>query len=575
MPRIPLRHLTVSISVRRILIWLMLLCLPLAARAEAFFINQFDVDLDLQKNGELRVTENIQVVFTAPRHGIFRTLPVEMPTPSGFKRLVLVDDIQVSDTTGNKSGMKVDKEGSNLKIRIGDPDAYAPVGPVVTYTIRYRVTGMLNRFDPSGGWGRNVELYWNALGTEWPVGIQKSQVTVRWPEGAQPKEVRAVTFWGNYGSRTQFQQIGAGTTVEPTTGIKMELTPTTLRITNPQPLLPYQGLSFALSMPSTLIDMPSLWQEFRLKYAHLMGFLVPLGMAVVFFVIWFIWGRDPVHKRGEPQAEVPHELTGALAGALADGRFDEHDLSAVFVSLAKKGRLVLNPGGLGEMLTLTSNSSTQGLDDLEAYVLNLLLPHGPSISKTDLTEYVAPHLWQIKAKAFGELVKRGYYRSNPQSVQLAWGIIGLVLLVIVSMVVWSLAPYFSRDVVLLGFFLGLGGLYLFARVMPRLTRRGSRAYAEVQAFAEFLDDAGLHRAKLKGRPMDQTLYEDYLDHAVAFRRVKRWGHAFSALDLVRPGWITGRGSAHDLNNLGNELGGFASELGKAASTPPKSSGGSW
>jgi len=344
---------------------------------------------------------------------------------------------------------------------------------------------------------------------------------VRWPEGAKPDQVRAVVFWGSYGSRTQVKQVGAGNLTEPATKMRVDLMANGMRIKNPTVLPPYQGLSFAVSMPPELIAPPSRWQEFRLKYSHLMWIMVPAGVGVAFLVIWFLWGRDPIHARREAMASVPDDMSGALAGALADGKFDRDDLSAVFISLAKKGKLVLHHDGHNDYMRLTGDTSTNNLDELEAYVLSLLIPNGPTIFKVDLMECVAPHMWQIKAKAFGELVKRGYYRSNPQSVTLAWGILGFILLVVVSLGVWSVTPYYIREITFLGFLVGMAALWWFARAMPRLTRRGSKAYTHVQSFAEYLDNAFPHRAKLGGRPMDQTLYEDYLDHAVAFR-CTRW-----------------------------------------------------
>ena len=48
----------------------------LPAFAEYFYIENLDVQIELQEDGSFWVHETIDVFFTSPRRGIFRSIPV-------------------------------------------------------------------------------------------------------------------------------------------------------------------------------------------------------------------------------------------------------------------------------------------------------------------------------------------------------------------------------------------------------------------------------------------------------------------------------------------------------------------
>jgi hypothetical protein len=48
-------------------------------RDDAFTIDRFDRQVNLEPDGQLRVVETIEVTFTEPRRGIFRDLELEGP----------------------------------------------------------------------------------------------------------------------------------------------------------------------------------------------------------------------------------------------------------------------------------------------------------------------------------------------------------------------------------------------------------------------------------------------------------------------------------------------------------------
>jgi hypothetical protein len=110
-----------------------------------FTITDYDVRVAVLESGAYSVAETIQVDFTEPRHGIYRTIPL--------------DGGAVADAGADDVPYTVEESGGNLVIRMGDPDA--TVTGSQTYRLHYT-------FLPAQGasQGHN-EVYINLIATGW------------------------------------------------------------------------------------------------------------------------------------------------------------------------------------------------------------------------------------------------------------------------------------------------------------------------------------------------------------------------------------------------------------------------
>lgn len=134
----------------------------------------YAVDLRIEAGGTLLVSERIAYDFGTERsHGILRDLPVRFRYDDRYDRVYPVQVLGVSGSPGTPDQYKVEDAGSTLRIRIGDPDR--TITGRHDYTIAYRVEGALN------GFADHDELYWNAIGTQWQVPIERAAVKVSAP----------------------------------------------------------------------------------------------------------------------------------------------------------------------------------------------------------------------------------------------------------------------------------------------------------------------------------------------------------------------------------------------------------
>jgi hypothetical protein len=142
-------------------------------------ITNYNTDLFLAQNGVLHVSETIVYDFGSElRHGITRIIPTAVPdTPSSplkeryveFSSMVVTRDGVVTPFTDTLSR-------STLNLMIGNPDVQ--ITGRHTYKISYNVTGALVSFTDG-----TVGLYWNAVGVDWHVPVQKSTATLHAPAG--------------------------------------------------------------------------------------------------------------------------------------------------------------------------------------------------------------------------------------------------------------------------------------------------------------------------------------------------------------------------------------------------------
>ena len=166
--------------------------MPASADGRPSSITSYDVVLTVGADGALGVTETIAYDFgTNQKHGIFRAIPTKVPFDNDNFRLYRLSDVRVTSPDGAPTDVSRSEAAGVTTLRIGDPDK--TVTGRHTYVLSYTVDGALNSFPD------RVELYWNAIGTEWSVPIGAATVRVvapaaltgrsaspGWPAAVQP-----------------------------------------------------------------------------------------------------------------------------------------------------------------------------------------------------------------------------------------------------------------------------------------------------------------------------------------------------------------------------------------------------
>jgi uncharacterized membrane protein YgcG len=318
-------------SMFRRLVLSLLFCAALTGAAQGYeIVRRFESEVEVQKNGDLIVTENITVEaeLREIRRGILRDFPTTYTLPNGQRVVV---GFEVLSVMRNGWDEKYSIEGlyNGKRIRIGNPSQMLSRG-THTYTIKYRTTrqvGFFTDFD---------ELYWNVTGTGWTFEIDQVIATIILPEGAR---IQANSFY----TGAQAEK-GLDARVVGEDGNRIVFR-TTKRLPRAN------GLTVSIAWQKGIVDPPGPWT--RASYFFFDNIAVCLsvfGFGLVFFYFfyqWFRYGRDPAAGTIIPVFEPPSGMSAAgMRYVDSFAIFDNKAFSAAIVELGTKGHLkIVEEGG--------------------------------------------------------------------------------------------------------------------------------------------------------------------------------------------------------------------------------------
>lgn len=226
-----------------------LLCLSigLAQAASPFFWDAIDVDINLETNGDLLVTETQKYVFTQNHSNQrYRYIPLDA-----------VNSITDVSVTENNEPLPVETgiRNNNYWIRwqhpLTPPESH-------TFKLQYRAVGAVQVN------GNRSQIYWNALFPERSAAINRGKVTVHVPDALA-------------GKVTQFRGEGVDTQ-------NRKLNPTTFEFVASGALEPQQALNIRISFPSNLLPLPqgqtATWTKGPSPIDPLLPWLFPSGILL-------------------------------------------------------------------------------------------------------------------------------------------------------------------------------------------------------------------------------------------------------------------------------------------------------
>ncbi len=559
----------------------LLLAAPAGAQGQGERITAYDVDIRVEPSGSLLITEVIDYDFAAnSRHGILREIPVRLDYDSRYERTYPLDVVSVEGSPGTPDQYERETAGNYARLRIGDPDK--TITGAHRYTITYRIEGALNGFET------HDELYWNAVGTEWPVPIDQATVRVTTP--ADITEVAC--FGGEGGSRlacAQAEQAGRTASfsdrrLQPGDGVTVVVGFAKGAVPPPAPILDERwSITRAFSAtPATL------------------GASVLLLVAGVFGVSRLGWrtGRDrayagspvdvayatsgqeePVRPSFGPFGGVetpvefvpPDGLRPGQVGTLVDEAANTLDVTATIVDLAVRGYLRIDEipkkGWLGKPdWTLTKLKDGEGLLRYERLLLDGLFEDGAEVKLSSLRTKFASRLERVQDALYDEVVAAGWFAARPDKVRIKWYVIGAIATVLAVAVLVVLMALTHAALVGIPLVIGAVLLLASAKRMPRRTAKGTGVLRRVQGFRRFIDESEKERARFAEQ---QHLFSEYLPYAIVFGATEKWARTFAGLDdeLAQPDWYGGS-STFTPTGFAHSIDGFSvTTAGTIASTP--------
>jgi hypothetical protein len=546
---------------------------PGAARADegAYLIRRFHTDLAVQADGLVRVEERLEVDFTEPRHGIYRTVPVRYTDPKGYAYSFGFRLLDVHDENGATYKTHVRHQGRYINIRIGDADR--TVSGRTVYVIRYEVRNALAHFPNSD------ELYWNATGNEWRTPIEAASATVRLPAALPADSLQAAAYTGVFGSTERNVRIA-----HPGPGV--------VHFEALAPLAPLEGLTVAVSWPPGYVRVPGTVDKVRGFFGNNWILLAPLLTLAFLWRRYLRHGRDP---RGAAAVMVRYEpppgVTAGGVGTVVDEQVDLRDITATVVDLAVRGYLTIREEEKESLFGLTTRRTTVFERKLESAVAGLL-PHeqkvldgifesGDVVDVDDLKQKFYRHIPAIRDALYERMVEKGYFSGKPASVRQRYAGFGFLA----GLVTFGLGMFWASTrggimpnaigVPVLSGLLTAVLFFAFAPAMPRRTKAGVELRNWALGFEEFVSRVEKERIEADRQ---RNVFETLLPYAMALGVAAAWARKFEGIYAAGsgPAWYVGPqfGSGFSTRGFEQSLSGAMTRAGQGMTAAPRSSGSS-
>jgi uncharacterized membrane protein YgcG len=603
---------------------LVLLAAALAPAAASERITRFVSDVDVQRNGDLLVTETIAVQAEGQsiKRGILRDFPTSYTNKDGT-HVEIGFDVQSVMRDGAAERYATERLANGVRVRIGSADKILDTGPH-QFTITYRTTrqvGFFNDFD---------ELYWNATGNGWTMPIDFAEARIRLPE-AVPFRQNAF-YTGPQGAKGK-------------DALVFEQRPGLIVFRTTQALPAGNGLTVAAGWQKGVIVPPSqsqmsLWLRDNLPLgATGVGLLLILGY---YLSAWRRVGRDPQRGTIVPLFGPPKGMSPAAVRYVSRMGMDDKAFTAAIVDLGVQGhiKLVERKGGLqmvprsgGKLLGPDEQAVAGEMFGKRASPIDLdqssclILQRAQAALKAALAKAYADRMfhdnrsWSVR----GLLASLAVIAAVIVSVFVGWGsdqgaatVIGMLsfipaLIVVTLLLKVGLPRSIGAFVVLafgcvFSFLVGSGGYHIitdnfhgWAQAMPAAlplvvvplassafswmkahTPEGRQITDQIEGFRQYLGVAEEDRLNALNPPeKTPELFERFLPYAIALDVENAWANRFADVLAAASGvavansWYSGSHErTSDPAAFATYLGSSLSQTISSASTPPGSSGSS-
>jgi Predicted membrane protein (DUF2207) len=509
--------------------------------------DRYEVNLDVQSDASIQVTETQTIQF----HGTYQQGFREIPT----QRVTAIDSVSVGELNGGQTteyrsspiqspnGFHASSTDQGLRIDWWFPPT---TDGSRTFIVRYTVRGAMRVYDAGD------QLEWKAVYADRPGDIAASSVTIRFPSDI-PTDALKTSFY-RY-TADQESRLGA----LPSAGSGEPVDSRTVRFA--LGALPAGiGAEVRVQFPHGIVAAtPPPWQAEADRADWIQQTLAPIGGfvavlltvfilafgGVALFLLWYTTGRDPSPGTVPPRLDRrPSDLPAPLAGTLVDEVADVQDAVATLVDLAERGALVMtdedNPRLAGSShdvrVKLVRSPEAANVRDYERLLLLSLFGREARVEQdvllSDVRERFSSMIPSIQDALHRAVAEVGLFVHNPEAVRtryrrLAWGLVGSgVLLAVVGALTlgWAIGIAWLPGVALAAV-----GLILtrIARAMPRRTPAGAIEAARWRAFRAHL--AQPDAPERASRPED-------LAYAVAFGIDRSFLRRLESIGTKPPDW---------------------------------------
>lgn len=596
-----------------------------------YTLNSYDINIIVNENNTLNITEKIGAYFNVKKHGIFRKIPLKNEVirldGTTSRNRAKISDIKVSDnySLSTESGYKV--------IKIGDDNH------TLTGQKKYEISYLYNLGRDTGK--EYDELYFNLIGNEWDTSISNITFTI-----AMPKEFDSskLGFSSGAGGSTNSSKITYNVNGNIITG-KYNGT-----------LGSGEALTVRLELPEGYFVGASL----NIDLMSILAIILPLLFVFITYLLWNKFGKD---ERVVETVEFypPQGFNSAEVGFLYKGYAESSDATSLLIYLANKGYIKIieteekSSFSASKDFKIVKQREYDGNNPNEALFLKGLFSSKTSLSSmvddymenpqsvfetstnSAITEVTTKDLYDSFYIVLREIITNIDSEKNKEKIfeksSLNKGAL-VIIMMIATFLLITIKPVIELDsdmllfailfpgvgfsillemlfnktpilvkifglicglgfvgmlwvcmvlpallvepIYLIAYIIGLGCILTMAllfKAMPKRTQYGNEMLGKIKGFKKFLETA--EKQKLEAMVMENpTYFYDILPFAYVLDVSDKWIKKFEIISLQAPNWYDGY-SSFNTTSFGNFINSTMSSATNAmASSPSSNSSGS-
>jgi hypothetical protein len=528
------------------------------AQEKSYSAERFDVDIVVQNDGSLLVTETVAFSFVGePFTFVFRELPIDRT--DGIEILEASVDGR-SYPQGTNAGQVEIENGGDIRVTWHmEPTA----NTTRTFVLEYQVFGVVQQ---SGG----VDLLrYQPLPDEFEYSIDSSTITVRYPSSADLQAAPTVTAGG-------FQAEGSGNVVTFTR----------------QNINPDETLVFEMAFEAgSLVSAPPAWQARQAQQRALAPVWIGIGVIIVLvgafgaFWIWHTHQPQTVRQmaRGtavhyEPPNDLPPAIAGVLNGSGASPSWS--NALATLFDLADRGILSIEESEdkkwyQSRDFQIVLQKEPANLRPHEQGLLDLLFEtkHGrqTAVKLSKLNNVVTGKQWKKFTEPLEAEIKAAGYIDQARKTQRQRVIGGGIFIFVLGMLAligtplalsnlfgaWPLAVAFGLFIVFV-LLVGVGSS------LTILTDEAKMMADEWQSFYNYMKDVTRRKAAVG----ETNMFNRFLPYAASYGLLHQWAKFFQ-----KEGWTELPPYFHALSRSGDDgMTAFVAMAGASSSSGGSAAG---
>lgn len=520
--------------------------------AEPYYIEEYDVKINVLENNTLQITENIAAHFNEASHGIFRTIPLKntVSREDGTYNTLYakVRNLKVSEDYIDDSGIFT----SECSFRIGDEDKTV-IGDH-SYTISYDY--VIGR-DTGVGYD---ELYYNIIGNEWDAYIKNVSFEITMPKDFDEKLVGFSSgAFGTSGTDKVSYTVN-GRTIE---GKLFEtLAPNnafTVRLELPENYFSFNAAAYYAKL-STMIAIPV------------------LTLAAAIF-LWIKYGRD---KKVVEVVEFypPEGMSSADVAFWYKGSAELTDMVPLMIELANEGYIEINEvdkgrgHGKGNMeIKLLKYYNGSDRNKLLYYRGLKKCSSGDVVYTNDLKGKFSKYLTKVLENCCSKENRHKVFSQKSLKMRIVGWILSLAGVIADLFILDNINAGNEKMLFFLAGLLISVGAFVVSCLIQQRTPEGHRILQQITGFKLFLETA--EKEKLETLVLDDPKYfYNILPYAYVLGVSDKYMKKFEDIAIEPPVWYNGHSSfnylvfSHFMRNA------MRTSSTAMVYTPPSSSGSS-